>query len=165
MKLPHVRQIVISLFLRWGRGGSRRWSPLLKTQREAGISSWIVFLQSLGFDPLYPAVPSPCLWASYPKADPPGGPRGTNLQERRPVMRRGRSRIRRRHNTCSPCSDGDTWWAPSMWDNPLRLSLTVNCPPINGLTKMDSQGSRQNEAFSGVSWGKEAVGLLVNAWG
>ena len=49
--------------------------------------------------------------------------------------------------------------------NPLPLSLTVNCPPITGLTEMDSQRSRQNEAFSGVSWGKGAVGLLVNAWG
>lgn len=49
--------------------------------------------------------------------------------------------------------------------NPLPLSLTVNCPPITGLTEMDSQGSWHNSAFSGASWGKEAVGLLANAWG
>lgn len=171
MKLPHVRQIVISLFSRWGRGGSQRWSPLLKTQREAGISSWIVFLQSLGFDPLHPAVPSSSLLLSLLSRGGPswGSTGGTDLGEGKPVVRRERSRVRRRHNTHVHSVWMETYdGLLPLETNHLCLLLTVNCPPISGLTKMDSQQGwthgkiKLSQASHG---GKEAVGLLVNAWG
>ena len=72
------------------------------------------FLPGLSFSKAWALIH--CIQLSpLPASEPPvprrtllGAPWGTNLQERRPVMRRGRSRIRRRHNTCSQCSDGDT---------------------------------------------------------
>ena len=94
---------------------------------------------------------------------------GTDLGEGKPVVRRERSRVWRRHNTHVHSVRMETYDGRlPLETNRLPLLLTVNCPPVSGLTEMDSQQRwthgkmKLSQASHG---GKEAVGLLVNAWG
>lgn len=83
-------------------------------------------------------------------------------------MRRGRPRVWRRHNTHVHSVWMETYdGLLPLETNRLPLLLTVNCPPVTGLTKMGSQ-QRWTHGKMKLSQeshgGMEADGLLVNAW-